>query len=148
MPLPLSPRRALFAFAIFSALPALVACPKKTPPPPEAAPPPPEPEAGPTVLVPIEEDAGDAGDGDADAGRKWRGVATNTNVARLKQCCAALGTQAKTMGASPEAGMFLQAAAQCSTMAASLGPGVNAPETGAIKSALAGRTVPPVCQGF
>jgi len=64
----LSSRKVLFAVAIFSAMPLLVACPKKDPPPPDAAPPPAEPETGTVVLAPLEEDAGldaaDAADGD------------------------------------------------------------------------------------
>lgn len=145
----LSPRRTLFAVAIFSAMPLLVACPKKeTPQPPEAAPPPPVEEASTTVLVPMEEDAGDAGDADADAGKKWTGTAVPTNVARLKQCCNQLAIQAKAMPNSPEGGLFQQAAAQCNAMASALGPNANAPELGAIKTLLAGRNIPAVCAGF
>jgi hypothetical protein len=144
----LSPRRTFFALAIFSAMPLLVACPKKeTPQPPEAAPPPPVEEASVTELVPMEEDAG-MQDADAEAGKKFTGTPVNTNVARLKQCCNQLTIQAKAMGSSPEAGMFTQAAAQCNAMAASLGPNANAPEMGAIKAVLAGRNIPAVCAGF
>lgn len=71
-----------------------------------------------------------------------------TNVARLKQCCNQLAIQAKAMPNSPEGGLFQQAAAQCNTMAASLGPNANAPELGAIKTLLAGRNIPDVCRGF
>ncbi|MGC4079446.1 MAG: hypothetical protein QM702_20885 [Rubrivivax sp.] len=145
----LTTRRSVFALAIFSALPLLVACPKKDPPPVDAAPPPPPPaEDSSTVLVPMEEDAGtDAGDADADA-KKYTGPYVPTNVARLKQCCAQLRTQAKAMGASPEAGMLLGAAAQCDTMAAQVGPSGTAPEMGVLRNLLAGRTIPPACAGF
>jgi hypothetical protein len=145
----LSLRRSVFALAIFSALPLLVACPKKEPAPVDAAPPPPPPtpEAS-TVLVPMEEDAGsDAGDADADA-KKPTGPYVPTNVLRLKQCCAQLRTQAKAMGASPEAGMLMSAAAQCDTMAAQVGPGGTAPEMGVIRNLLAGRNIPAACAGF
>jgi hypothetical protein len=71
-----------------------------------------------------------------------------TNVARLKQCCNQLSIQAKAMANSPEGGMFQQAAAQCNTMASSLGPGASAPEMGVFKTLLAGRNIPPVCAGF
>src|SRR3954471_18169315 len=114
----LSSRRALFAVAIFSAMPLLVACPKKDPPAADAAPPPPpEPEASTLVLAPLDEDSGaDAADA-ADAAKKATGPGVPTNVARLRQCCGQLRTQAKAMGASPEAGMLLQGAAQCDVLA-------------------------------
>jgi hypothetical protein len=144
----LSFRRALFAVAIFSAVPLLVACPKKDPPAPDAAPPPPvaEPETGPVVLAPLEEDAG--ADADADAAKKATGPGISTNVARLRQCCGQLRIQAKALGASPEAGMLLQGASQCDALASQAGPAGNAPELGILKTVLAGRNIPPVCQGF
>jgi len=71
-----------------------------------------------------------------------------TNVARLRQCCGQLRIQAKALGASPEAGMLLAGAQQCDALAAQAGPGANAPELNILKTALAGRNVPPVCQGF
>ena len=143
----LSSRRALFAVAIFSAVPLLVACPKKDPPAPDAAPPAAEPETGTVVLAPLEEDAGlDAADA-AEASKKL-GPGVPTNVARLRQCCGQLRTQAKALGASPEAGMLLAGAAQCDSLAAQAGPGASAPELGILKTALAGRNIPPICAGF
>jgi hypothetical protein len=145
----LSARRTIFALAIFSVMPVLVACPKKDPPAADAAPPPPpEPEAAPVVLTPLEEDAAADADADADAGKKATGPGVPTNVARLRQCCGQLRTQAKGMGASPESGVLLQAAAQCDGLAAQAGPGANAPELGLLKTVLAGRNIPPVCAGF
>ncbi len=142
-------RRALFATAVFSAIPLLVACPKKEPPVADAAPPPPpEPEASTTVLTPLEEDASADAAADADAGKKATGPGVPTNVARLRQCCGQLRTQAKALGASPEAGMLLQAAAQCDVLANQAGPSGNAPELGILKTALAGRAIPPFCRGF
>ena len=146
--LPRSPRRTLFALAIFSALPLLVACPKKETPVPEAAPPPPEPEASTLVLAPLEEDAAADADADADAGKRATGPGVSTNVARLRQCCGQLRIQAKALGASPEAGFLTQAAGQCDGLAAQAGPGANAPELGILRTALAGRNVPPICAGF
>ena len=142
------PRRTLFALAVFSAMPLLVACPKKETPVADAAPPPPpsEPEASTVVLTPLEEDAG--ADADADAAKKATGPGVPTNVARLRQCCGQLRTQAKAMGASPEAGFILGAAAQCDGLAAQAGPGASAPELGILKTALAGRNIPPICAGF
>lgn len=143
----LSSRRALFAVAIFSAMPLLVACPKKDPPAPDAAPPPaPEPEASTLVLAPLEEDAGADADA-ADAAKKATGPGVSTNVARLRQCCGQLRTQARALGASPEGSMLLQGATQCDVLAGQAGAG-NAPELGILKAALAGRNIPPVCQGF
>ncbi len=143
----LSTRRALFAVAIFSAMPLLVACPKKETPVADAAPPPPEPETGTVVLAPLEEDAGlDAADA-AEAAKK-AGVAVPTYVARLRQCCGQLRTQAKALGASPEAGFLLSGAAQCDVLANQAAPGANAPELGILRTALAGRNIPPICAGF
>ena len=144
----LSVRRTVFALAIFSALPLLVACPKKETPVPEAAPPPPEVDSAPLVLTTLEEDAAADADADADAGKKATGPGVPTNVARLRQCCGQLRTQAKALGASPEQGFLLGAAAQCDGLAAQAGPGANAPELGILKTALAGRNIPPVCAGF
>ncbi len=70
------------------------------------------------------------------------------NGARLAQCCAALAAEAKRLGPSPEAGVIAQAAAQCQVLAAQVGPNGTAPELGAIRTALQGRPVPAICQGF
>ncbi|MBC7052009.1 hypothetical protein G6O46_23655, partial [Salmonella enterica subsp. enterica serovar Enteritidis] len=85
------------------------------------------------VLTPLEDDAGADADADADAAKKATGPGVPTNVARLRQCCGQLRTQAKAMGASPEAGMLLAAAQQCDGLAAQAGPGANAPEPGLLK---------------
>lgn len=140
----LSIHRTVFALAIFSAMPLLVACPKKEPPPtPDAAPPPPPPEASTTVLVPLEDDAGaDAGDADAEAGKKFTGPVVPTNVARLRQCCAAIRKQAQ---GAPE---LVAAAASCEQIAAQAGPSGNAPELGALRGLFGNRTIPPICAGF
>lgn len=143
-------RKSLFALAVFSAVPLLIACPKKTTPEVDAAPPPapPEEDAAPVELAPLEEeDAGIEEDADADAGKKV-GVAVSTNVARLKQCCGQLRTQAKTMGPSPEAGMLQAAAAQCDVLAAQAGPKGTAPEMGVLRGVLGGRNIPAICAGF
>ena len=70
------------------------------------------------------------------------------NLGRLAQCCAALAAQGRALGASPEAGLILSAAAQCSALVQAAGPNGNAPELGALRAALAGRPVPAVCAGF
>jgi hypothetical protein len=136
--------RMIFSLVIFSFMPLLVACPKKDPPPVDAAPPPPPPPAedATAVLIPLEDDAGDAGDGDADAGKKAVGPGVPTNVARLRQCCAAIRHQAQ---GAPE---LIAAATTCDQLAAQAGPTGNAPELGALRSLFGGRTIPPVCAGF
>lgn len=70
------------------------------------------------------------------------------NLARLRQCCAALGAEAKRLGSSPEAGMLASAATQCTALVNAAGPSGTAPELGAIRTALAGRNVPAICAGF
>lgn len=144
-----SPRRAVFAFAIFSALPLLVACPKKTEPPPpfDAGVPTVQPvEDVQTSLIPMEEDAGvDASDA---APPKATGPGVPTNVLRIRQCCNALGNEGKRLGSSPEAGMFTAAAAQCSALAAQAGASGNAPEFAVVRGLLAGRTLPAACAGL
>jgi hypothetical protein len=143
----LHPRRTVFALAIFSAMPLLVACPKKPDPVPDAAPPPPPvEEASTTVLVPIEEDA--AVDVAPDVVKKATGPAVNTNVARLKQCCNALAAEAKRLGNAPEAATLASAAQQCSVLATQAGPSGTAPELGVLRGILAGRTIPAPCAGF
>ena len=142
-------RRVAFAVVVSSALPLLVGCPKNKTPVVDAGPPVTAvavEDAAPTVLMPMEEDAGwDAG---YDAGKKATGPAVNTNVARLKQCCAALASQGKALGNSPEGAMVVAAGAQCSTMAAQAGPTGTAPELGTLRTILAGKPVPAVCAGF
>ncbi len=143
-------RRGVFTVAVFSLVPMLAACPKKDPPVADAAPPPPPPveeDAAPLTLLAVEEE--DAGvDAGVDAGKKFTGTGVSTNVARLRQCCNQLANEAKRMGSSPEAGLFTTAAAQCSALVGQIGPSGNAPEMGALRTLLAGRTVPAVCAGF
>ena len=70
------------------------------------------------------------------------------NLARLQQCCQQLAVQGKALGASPEAGLLLSAAAQCTALVQAAGPNGNAPELGALRAILAGRNVPAICAGF
>ncbi|CAN5921162.1 hypothetical protein BH11MYX4_BH11MYX4_51990 [soil metagenome] len=70
------------------------------------------------------------------------------NLARLQQCCQQLAVQARALGASPEAGLLLSAAAQCTALVQAAGPSGNAPELGALRAILAGRNVPAICAGF
>jgi hypothetical protein len=140
----LSPRRTVFALAICSVVPLLVACPKKEVPVVIDAAPPPPPEDVQTVLVPMEEDAGEP-DAEVDAKPKYTGPAVNTNVARLKQCCNALAAEAKRQNNPPE---FTAAITQCNTIANQVGPTGTAPVLGVLRGLLAGRNIPAVCAGF
>jgi hypothetical protein len=76
------------------------------------------------------------------------GASGNANLARLRQCCAAIGAQARTLGASPEAGLLQAAAAQCIALVNAAGPNGNAPEISVVKTMLAGRQLPAVCAGL
>ena len=80
--------------------------------------------------------------------KKAAGGGGGGNLARLRQCCAALAAEAKRLGSSPEAGMINSAAAQCNTLVAAAGPSGTAPELGALRTALAGRNIPAICAGF
>ncbi len=129
-------------------MPLLVACPKKELPAivdATPAPAPVEQDSAPLILTTLEEDAGV--DAAPDAAKKATGPGISTNVARLRQCCTQLRTQARAMGASPEAGMLIAAAGQCDGLASQAGL-ANAPELSLLKTALAGRNLPPVCAGF
>jgi hypothetical protein len=70
------------------------------------------------------------------------------NLARLRQCCTALGAEANRLGSSPEAGVLRTAATQCAALVSQAGPSGNAPEMGVVRTLLAGRKVPAVCAGF
>lgn len=140
-----------FSIAVLTLLPltaALTGCPKKDPVVVDAAPPPvATPVATVEDLKPMVEDAGPE-DAAPDV-KKPTGPYVNPNVARLKQCCAALNAQGKTLGAgSAEGGMIMAAAAQCNAMAAQAGASGNAAEMGVIRNLLAGKSIPPVCGGF
>lgn len=143
-------RRTLVIVAFAGVAPTVLAgCPKKPPPPvPDAAPPPPPEDAALTDLAPLPiEDAGPE-DADADAAKKVVGVYVNPNVAAIRACCAQISTQAKSLGASPEAGMLLGLAAQCNAAAGSIQTNPNSPEVAIFKQAMAGRNLPGVCRSF
>lgn len=77
-----------------------------------------------------------------------KAAAGGGNLARLRQCCTQLASEAKRLGSSPEGGMLLTAAGQCTAIVNAAGPNGNAPELGALRALLAGRNVPAVCAGF
>ena len=70
------------------------------------------------------------------------------NLDRLQKCCGALAAEGKRLGLSPEGGMLITAAGQCSALVKQAGPNGNAPELGVIRGLLAGRNVPAICAGF
>jgi len=124
-------------------------CKKDDPPPVvvDAAPAPTPVETTPTVE--LQPEIPDAGEPDADAGKKpVTGAPYNANVANIRRCCAAITTQAKGLGASPEAATLLTVAAQCNAAAGALGSNPNAPELAMLKAALAGKNIPAVCAGL
>jgi hypothetical protein len=136
-----------------SVLPLMIVACKKPPPAVVDAGPPPEVvvDAAPAILTALDEDAGqdaaDASDGHRHPGT---GTGLNTNQVRAKQCCAALRSQAKQLGASPEANMILTFAATCDQLAVQVGPTSSgqAPELAPLRQMLKGRNMPPVCQGL
>ncbi|HEY8076715.1 MAG TPA: hypothetical protein VIF62_21465 [Labilithrix sp.] len=136
--------RSILSLGFVAVLVLATACNNHKPVPiVDAAPPAVTPDT-PTNLAPLTDD--DAGeDAGNDAGPKKPGVFVDPKVARIKQCCGALRTQAKALGASPEAGLILGAAAQCDGIAAQAGAKGTAPELGFLRTI---RTVPPICQGL
>lgn len=133
---------------VFALLPIL-GCPSKKPEVVDAAPaavPTPVATPEPIELKPAEiEDAGIV-DAAPDV-KKPTGPGVPANVANLRRCCGALAAQAKTLGASPEAGMILAAAATCNGLAGQAANG-NAPELAPLKNMMKGKSIPPVCQGL
>ena len=61
----------------------------------DAGPPPVATDAAPTVLVPLDEDAGSTVDAAVAVVKHVGGPALSSNQSRAKQCCNALRTQAK-----------------------------------------------------
>lgn len=145
-------RRALLTLALTSVVPIMVAACKKPPPAVVDAGPPPEvPDAAPVVLAALDEDAAaDAADANETAPHHATGPGLNTNQARAKQCCNALRSQAKALGASPEANMLIGFAAQCDALAVQVGPTSTgqAPELAPLRALLKGKSMPAVCQGL
>jgi hypothetical protein len=140
---------AVLILAVTGSLPLLLlGCPKKPPPPVEvvdAAPAAPV-DSGPTILTPLDDDSGpDAAE--AAAPKKAYHPPANTNAAAIKQCCAALRTEAKALGASPESGVLITLAGQCDQFAVAATSG-NAPEFAAIRQMLSRGTMPAACQGI
>jgi hypothetical protein len=124
-------------------------CPKK-PPPPAAEVDAGEPEvvdAGVTVLEPLEDDAGPETGPATPSPRTGGGGGGGTNAARIRQCCNAMRKQATNMGASPEANIVIGLAAQCDLLAAQAAGG-TAPEFGAFRQMISGRTLPSACSGL
>jgi len=135
-----------------SALPCvLLGCPKKDPPVADAGPAPtPTPTPSETALAPLVEDSGPEDTG-VDSGHKVAtGPGLNANQLRVKQCCNAIRAQGKSLGTAPEAANFTNAAAMCDQLVPALGPGTggNVPELAPVKTMLAGKTLPPLCQGL
>jgi hypothetical protein len=140
-------RRAVIFFTFAVAFPVFVmGCPKKTPPVVDAGEPPPPASSSVAELAPLVDDAGDEGDGAGDAGpKKWTGPGVNPNQAKIQMCCRAMRSQAKTLGASPEAFQLTAAAAQCDVFAKQVGPAGNAPELNQLRQILRSVKLPNGC---
>jgi hypothetical protein len=141
-------RRAVTFFTVAVVLPVLLmGCPKKPPPVVDAGEPPPPPAASSVAeLAPLVDDAGDEGDGAPDAApKKWTGPGVNANQAKIQACCRAMRSQAKTLGASPEAFQLTAAAAQCDVFAKQVGPSGNAPELNQLRQILRSVKLPNGC---
>ncbi len=140
-------RRALLSLAVTSALPLLLlGCPKKPPPAePDSGPPPTASSSGPTIVAPLDQDAGEEDAAEAAAPHAHGGG--NPNVVRVKQCCTALRKEGKDLGSSPEGNILIGFAAQCDTLATQ-GIGGNAPEFAAFRQLLKGHTLPAACSGL
>jgi hypothetical protein len=131
--------------AALAGLLSLAASACKQPPPAlvdAGAPAPVATDAAPTVLAPLDEDAGV--DAAVPAVKHATGPGLNTNQLRAKQCCNALKQQA---GTDPT---LMGVVAVCNSFAAQLGPsaGGQAPEFAAVRSMLKGHNMPAVCQGL
>jgi hypothetical protein len=66
-------------------------------------------------------------------------------MAKLRQCCDAIGAEAKRQNNAPE---LVAASTQCHALVAAAGPSGNAPELATIRALLAGRNLPAVCAGL
>ena len=149
---PRSTLRTLSAFLCIFGVPTMIlGCPKKPVAEVDSgAPVAVEIDAAPTLLAPLDEVDAGADTGPDAAVKKHGGTGLNTNQTRAKQCCTALRTQAKALGNSPEAQQLIGVAAMCDSVAVQVGPtaGGNAPELAPLRAMLAGKTVPPICQGL
>jgi hypothetical protein len=138
--------------ALLVALPALQAgcssCNKKPAPVEEAG----EPEAevvdaGVTQLEPLDDDSGPETAPPGTGHKGGGGSSVSGNAAKIKQCCNAMRKQAAGMGPSPEANIVIGLAAQCDLVAAQAAGG-TAPEFGAFRQMITGRTLPSACSGL
>ena len=121
---------------------------KKPAPVEEAAAPEPEVvDAGVTQLEPLDEDSGPEAGPPAPTGHGGGGGGGGGNAAKIRQCCNAMRKQAAGMGPSPEANMVIALAAQCDLIAAQAAGG-TAPEFGAFRQMITGRTLPGACNGL
>ncbi len=143
--------RAIGFVLISSAFPLLVlGCPKDKPVADAAPAPTPTPTPTETALAPLVEDSGPEDTG-VDTGKKpTGGGGLSANQLRVKQCCTAIRAQGKSMGTAPEAANFTNAAAMCDQLVSAVGPSTSGqvPELAPVKAMLAGKTLPPLCQGL
>jgi hypothetical protein len=144
-----SPLGTLSVVGLFLAVSLMtLGCPKKPPPPVEveAAAEPEVIDAGVTQLEPLDEDSGPEAGPPAPAAHRGGGGG-GTNAARIRQCCNGMRKQASGMGPSPEANILMGLAMQCDLLAVQAAGG-TAPEFGAFRQMIAGRTLPAACSGM
>jgi len=141
-------RRAVVFFTFALAFPVFVmGCPKKPVPVVDAGEPPPPASSSVAELAPLVEDAGDEGDGAPDAApKRWTGPGMNPNQSKIQACCNAMRTEARTLGASPEAFQLKAVAGQCDVFARQVGPAGNAPELNQLRQVLRSVKLPAACQ--
>ncbi|HEY3817397.1 MAG TPA: hypothetical protein VGL81_09515 [Polyangiaceae bacterium] len=140
-------RRAVIFFTFALVFPVFVmGCPKKPAPVVDAGEPPPPAATSVAELAPLIDDAGEDGDGAPEAGpKRWTGPGVNPNQARIQACCNAMRSQAKGLGASPEAFQLNAVAAQCDVFAKQVGPAGNAPELNQLRQVLRSVKLPGAC---
>ena len=125
-------------------------CPRKAPPAAEeAGPTAPPPASTPEVLElgPLVDEGGT--EAPETGPKKYTGGGgggSNLNQQKIKACCGAMRSQAKTLGpASPEGFQLNALAAQCDVFAAQVGPAGNAPELNQIRQMLKSVKLPAAC---
>jgi hypothetical protein len=122
---------------------------KKDKPVEDAAPLPVATEPAVVEVAPLEElDAGDAGDGDADAAKKY-GTGGSAMGARIRGCCNAISGYLNNplVKMSPEGAAAKGYLGQCYATASAVDKNPNAPEVAQLRATLAGKPIPG-CGGF
>jgi len=139
-------QKLLIAIAVAGIVPTLAGCPKKAQPVVvDAEPPQVVVDAAPTVLEPIEVDAGVDAAPEA-SHHPGGGKPVDPIVGRLAQCCSALSKQAKDNGNPPD---LMPAVNTCNATVQQLKSNPNAPELNALRPLLKMvKNLPGLCAGI